>query len=109
MNVIAMDEIILLMSGAVFLLGLITFCTGIFILVARAAGKSTKEITRQTANMAQKGITDDIAGLVGNASILISELNQLVRTTAGIGVFLVFVGLTLIATSYILVLKLSQF
>jgi hypothetical protein len=60
----------------------------------------------QTNRLAQKGILDDVAGLVGNASTLLDATNQLVRTTTGIGVFMVIVGFLLTATSIYILIQL---
>jgi len=57
--------------------------------------------------LAQKGIAEDVAGLVGNASSLLSATNELVRTSAGIGVFLAVLGVVLMAAATWLVLQIS--
>ena len=69
-------------------------------------GKELQTIADQTSKLAQKGITDDVAGLVGNARTLIEALNQMVKTTAGVGIFLVIIGFVLLAAAYGLVLQI---
>ncbi len=59
------------------------------------------------AQYLSKGIADDVAGLVGNASNLLSATNDLVRTSAGIGVFLAILGFLLMTAATWLVLKIS--
>jgi len=64
-----------------------------------------KEIAQETSELAQKGISDDLSGLVGNASSLVDALNQLVRTAAGIGSFLILMGFVSITISCLLVIQ----
>ncbi len=87
------------MTAGAFLLGMVTFSTGVFILVFNIMRRDVKEITGQTARLAQKGLAEEISGLVGNASTLISAVNDMVRTAAGIGIFLSILGLALMALS----------
>jgi hypothetical protein len=87
------------MTGGAFVLGMVTFGTGVFILVFNIMRRDVKEITGQTARLAQKGLAEEISGLVGNASTLIGAVNDMVRTAAGIGIFLSILGLALMALS----------
>lgn len=100
-------DIKLLMVLGLFLLGAITLLVGIILLITRSAGKEVRTLATQTAKLAQKGIAEDVAGLVGNASNLLSATNELVRTSAGIGVFLAVLGVVLMATATWLVLQIS--
>ena len=97
----------LLMVIGLFLLGAITLLVGILLLVTRSAGKEVRALATQTAQLAKKGIAEDVAGLVGNASNLLSATNELVRTSAGIGVFLAILGFLLMTAATWLVLKIS--
>lgn len=100
-------DIKLLMVVGLFVLGVITLLTGILLLVTRSAGKEVRTLATQTAKLAKKGIAEDVAGLVGNASNLLSATNELVRTSAGIGVFLAVLGFVLMAGAIWLVLQIS--
>ncbi len=97
----------LLMVVGLFVLGVITLLVGILLLVTRSAGKEVRTLATQTAKLARKGIAEDVAGLVGNASNLLSATNELVRTSAGIGVFLAVLGFLLMAGAIWLVLQIS--
>jgi len=99
MNIISQQEMIFIMTAGLFVLGLITFVTGMIILITRSFGKDIRILTQQTAKLTQKGFTEDIAGLVGNASALLSATSELVKTAAGVGVFLTVIGLILMATA----------
>ena len=96
---IPQEDLALLMIATIFLLGMCTFLLGIFVLAKQALGSDLNTLKAQTSELAQKGITQDVAGLVGNASALMDALQQLVRTTAGIGIFLTLTGLGMISTS----------
>ena len=93
--------ILMMMALILFLAGLVMFVSGLFILAMRASSKDVKVLSTQTANIARKGLAEDMAGLVGNASALMDAMNQLIRTTAGVGVFLTLLGLfTMLAASF---------
>jgi hypothetical protein len=96
----SVTDFFLTIAGVLLGLGLISMLVGIIILATRVLGGEVKTIARQTAILAQKGIADEVAGLVGNASALVQALDQLVRTAAGVGVFLVILGMLLMAASY---------
>ena len=100
-------DITLLMVVGLFVLGVITLLIGILLLITRSAGKEVRTLAAQTAQLAKKGIAEDVAGLVGNASTLLSATNDLVRTSAGIGVFLAVLGFLLMAGATWLVLQIS--
>jgi hypothetical protein len=99
MQILKPEELLLIIVSIIFVLGLFTFGAGVFVLLARALGSETRTIAKQTSRLAQKGITDDIAGLVGNVSALVEATNQLIRTAAGIGIFLTVLGLGLMSLS----------
>ncbi len=98
-------EFIMAMAEFALGLGILLLIIGVVILISRVLGGEVKQIAEQTARLAQKGIAEEIAGLVGNASTLVESLNQLVRTAAGVGVFLIVIGLLLMAAAYGLVLQ----
>jgi hypothetical protein len=99
-------NLLLIMLLTVFAIGLAIMITGILILVLRASGRDVQTLAAQTTQLAQKGLAEDVAGLVGNATNLLEVTNQLVRTTAGIGVFLTLLGLILMAGSFLLAIRI---
>lgn len=99
-------EFIMALAEFALGLGVLLLIIGVVILISRVLGGEVKQIAEQTARLAQKGIAEEIAGLVGNASTLVESLNQLVRTAAGVGVFLIVIGLLLMAAAYGLVLQI---
>lgn len=94
---LSIQDLLFVMAGVIFVAGFITFWVGVFVLVRRSSNADLNAIASQTAQIAQKGITDSVAGLVGNASALINALNDLVHTQNGVGSFLMIIGLVLIA------------
>ncbi len=70
-------DIKLLMVMGLFILGAITLLVGIILLITRSAGKEVRSLATQTAKLARKGIAEDVSGLVGNASSLLSATNEL--------------------------------
>jgi hypothetical protein len=87
--------LIIYLDAMLFLLGMVAFIVGILILAFRTASPEVKNLATQTARLAQKGLAEDVAGLVGNASNLLEALNQLLRTTRGVGMFLMLLGMFL--------------
>lgn len=99
-------EIIMIMAIILFSLGLVSTIAGIIILTMRAAGKDVRTLAAQTTRLAQKGLAEQVAGLVGNASALLEAVNKLVLTTAGVGVFLTVMGLLLMISASLLALQI---
>ncbi len=100
MHTLTPEQLRMWIGGLVFLLGMATFALGVFVLVARAMNRDLHRLAAHTARLAQKGIIEDASGLVGNASALVSALTRLVQTTAGVGIFLIVLGLALMYFPY---------
>ncbi len=100
------NDFLLSMAIVLVVSGIVILGIGVFTLIKKLIGKELQTIADQTSKLAQKGITDDVAGLVGNARTLIEALNQMVKTTAGVGIFLVIIGFVLLAAAYGLVLQI---
>jgi hypothetical protein len=100
------NDFLLSMAIALVVSGIVILGIGVFTLIKKLMGKELQTIADQTAKLAQKGIAEDITGLVGNARTLIEALTQMVKTTAGIGIFLIIIGFILLAAAYGLVLQI---
>lgn len=96
------SEILIWMAIIMFCMGVLSLVAGLIILLLRTMNKDIRTLAAQTTRLAQKGILDGVAGLVGNASTLLDAANQLVRTTTGIGVFLVFTSFLLFGISLLI-------
>jgi hypothetical protein len=105
-----LTPLMLVMSfvGLLFLLGFLTFIAGILILVFRTSSSEVKALATQTARLAQKGLAEEVAGLVGNATTLVDAMDQLVRTTRGIGIFLTVLGLLMMGIACWLAIQIYQ-
>ncbi len=104
MNNLDLAEILLAMTLSLFLMGTVTFISGVLVLLTRSMGRNVREITAHTRQLAQKGMAQELSGLVGNASALLTATTQMVRTTAGLGVLLLFLGLIQLTTAIALAL-----
>ena len=92
----------------IFILGFVTFSAGVIILLSGAWGKDLRTTLEQTNRLAQKGLTDEIAGLVGNASSLLATVNDLIKTRNGIGIILIITGgLLMVIPCWFVLLKLN--
>jgi hypothetical protein len=100
------NDFILTMGVALLVAGLVFLGIGVFMLVKKLMGKDLQTLTEQTTKLAQKGVTEDITGMVGNARSLVDSLNEMVKTTAGVGVILLLFGIALLAGAYALVLQI---
>lgn len=96
-------DFIFIVAASLTLLGVIAIGAGIIILVTRASGKAVQILAAQASELAQKGLAEEISGLVGNASALVEALNQLVRTSAGIGIFLVLFGFVMLLGAFFMI------
>ncbi len=103
MIAMSVNDFILTMAVAALGMGFITFLIGVIVVVAKVMGKDTQTIAAETTKLAQKGITDDVSGLVGNASVLLDSLKDFVRTAAGMGIFLIMTGILLMACAFVLI------
>jgi hypothetical protein len=102
----SVSDLMMMMAFALLVMAVISLIAGILTLVFRISGKEVQTLASQTLRLAQKGVAEEVSGLVGNASALLEALNQLVRTSTGVGVFLILVSLLLFAGSFFL---LKQF
>jgi hypothetical protein len=100
------NDFLLSMATVLLICGIVLLGIGVYTLVGKLMGKELRTIADQTTKLAQKGITEDVAGLVGNARTLIEALNGMVKTTAGVGVFLMLLGFVLLGAAYALVLQI---
>lgn len=107
MYAINQSDTLLIMAATMFFLGMATLTMGMFVLVTRTMNRDLKNISAQAAKMVQKGIAEEMAGLVGNASALLDGVSQLVKTAAGVGIFLSALGLGMMAAAYWIVLQVN--
>lgn len=100
MYIINQADTLLVIGMILFLIGLLTLILGVFVLITRAMSRDLRTLSAHTARIGSKGIADDMAGLVGNASALMTSLTSMVKTAAGIGIFLTMSGMLLMGAGY---------
>ncbi|MBI9035959.1 MAG: hypothetical protein JEZ03_15975 [Bacteroidales bacterium] len=103
---LTLNDLKLTMTVCLFVVGIVAIGAGIFILVTRVISEDLRIISNQTAHLVKKGVAEDVSGLVGNASSLIDSINQLIKTTSGIGFILVLIGVTLLVGAYYLLVQI---
>jgi len=90
----------LYMLAGIFILGMLTFISGVLILLIGVWGYDQRNLIVETSKLAQKGISEELSGLVGNASLLVSAINEMVKNRNGIGVLLVLAGAGLMVLAF---------
>jgi hypothetical protein len=107
MTIFEIARVLSAMASGLFLIGLITFATGVAILVIRSIGKETRAVSKSLVHITEKGIADDLSGLVDNASNLMAATSNLIQTTKGIGVFLIISGSVFMILGIVLTLYIG--
>jgi len=97
---LSLGEIQVLIATSVFTMGMLCNLLGVFVLMTRGYSREVRAIAAQTATIGKKGLAQDVTGLVQSASELVAAINQLVRTASGVGVFLISLGMLMIAGAY---------
>jgi hypothetical protein len=97
----------IIIAATVFLLGCLCLVLGAFVLINRGYSKEIRALATHTARLGQKGLAEELGTLVSSTSQLVSAINSLVRTASGIGVFLIMLGLVMIAGAYWIVEQIA--
>lgn len=103
---LTMNDLILILSFVILAMGVITFIVGIFTLAFKINSEDFNEISSQTAKIINKGMSEDISGMIGNASSLLQSINEMARTKAGVGMFLLIVAFILLGCAYFLITRI---
>lgn len=97
---LSFTDIQILIAAAVFVLGFLLVLIGALVLISRGYSREIRKLTAHTARLGQKGLAQEVTGLVNGATELIASINQLVRTASGIGIFLVSLGIAMMSAGY---------
>lgn len=100
------NDLIFILSFVILAMGVITFIVGIFTLAFKINSEDFNEISSQTAKLMNKGMSEDISGMIGNASSLLQSINEMARTKAGVGMFLLIVAFILLGCAYFLITRI---
>jgi len=90
----------MIIATTAFILGCMCVLLGIFVLVSRGFSKEIRALATNSARLGRKGMAEEVTGLVNSASELVGALNSLVKTASGAGLFLILMGVGMIAASY---------
>ena len=82
------------------LFGIVFLVAGLRKLLAREYTPAARALATQSARIGQKGLRENVSAVSQTATQLLNAVNQLVRTSAGVGAFLVLVGLFFMLASY---------
>jgi hypothetical protein len=103
---LSVNDLILGLSVIILAMGVITFIVGIFTLAFKINSEDFNEISSQTAKLLNKGISEDISSVMGNASSLLQSINDMAKTKAGVGIFLLLVAFVLLGCAYFLITRI---
>ena len=90
----------MIIATTAFILGCMCVLLGIFVLVSRGYSQEIRALATHSARLGRKGMAEEVTGLVNSASELVGALNSLVKTASGAGLFLILMGVGMIAASY---------
>ncbi len=93
-NIRLLIPIVQLVFSAIFLVA------GLRKLLAKEFTPAARALATQSARIGQKGLRQNVSSISQTASALLNSVNQLVRTSAGVGAFLVLVGLFFMVSAY---------
>jgi hypothetical protein len=89
------------MAACLFVLGIGSCIAGLWAILARRYQQVLKSISTQSARISSKAITDvGVAPIIESMAGLVTSINQLVRTSVGVGVFLCLSGVTLCLAAF---------
>jgi hypothetical protein len=97
----------ILIAGAVFVLGCMCILLGAYVLISRGYSREVKALAAHTARLGQKGLAEEVSGLVNSASTLVAALTELVRSANGVGLFLMTLGLMMLGAAYWIITEIS--
>ncbi len=101
------NDLLLIVSLFLMGIGTVSFFSGLIVILSKIMGGSVAKIAAETKKIVQKGIAEEVAGLVGNASILLNSINDLVKTATGVGVFLIITGILFMMGSLYILIQLQ--
>jgi hypothetical protein len=104
---LSFTDIQLLIAAAVFVLGFLLILIGALVMVSRSYSREVRTLAAHTARLGQKGIAQDVTGLVNSATELVASINGLVKTASGIGIFLITLGIAMLVASYWIIQQIA--
>jgi len=87
-------------AWSLFLFGWLFVGAGFLKLVSYSINSHAANLALQSARVGQKAISDDIARITQAISQLNDSVNNLLKTSAGVGAFLIFTGCVMLVASF---------
>ncbi len=90
-------NIITLSAALLVIIGFVSLIFGLVVLTKKALSKDLEEVTAEASRLAKKGLLTDVGSSLQSASFLVKEMTELMKTTRGIGLTLIIIGIMLLA------------
>ena len=90
-------NIVTLSAALLVIIGFVSLILGLVVLAKKALSKDLQEVSEEAAKLAKKGLLTDVGSSLQSASFLVKEMTELIKTTRGIGLTLIIVGIGLLA------------
>ncbi len=88
--------IILILLGS----GLLCLLAGILILIGRSFTREMRTLADTSTELSKRALNHDMTSLAESVTEILSQVNQLMKTAAGVGAFLIVIGVGLMAGAY---------
>ncbi len=94
-------EIQIVMSVSLFVIGVLSSVSGLWIILAKEYHQAMKQLSAQSVRITGRAVTQDsVAPMIDSASRMVEAINQLIRTAAGVGAFLCVVGVMICVVAF---------
>lgn len=94
-------EIQIVMSVSLFVVGVLSSVSGLWIILAKEYHQAMKQLSVQSVRITGRAVTQDsVAPLIDSASRMVEAISQLIRTAAGVGAFLCVVGVMICVVAF---------
>ena len=90
-------NIIIFSAALLVIIGFVSLIIGLVVLAKKALSKDLEEVTAEASKLAKKGLLSDVGSSLQSASFLVKEMTELLKTTRGIGLTLIIVGIILLS------------
>lgn len=87
--------------------GFFSMVAGLVILIRRAFSTELKDVEKEAARLAKKGLLTEMSGTMESASFLIKEMTEMLSTVRGIGMLLIFIGTVFVGAGIALIYRLG--
>jgi hypothetical protein len=96
-----MQTVKLVMGAIVFLLGIFTAASGLYIIMRKEYQEALKTLTLQSPKLINKSPVEDLVKPLAQTSVqLMDSVNKLIQTAVGVGTFLCILGSGLCVLAY---------